>query len=567
MKRFLSLLLVVAMLCTIGGMSLAEGYNELLNLDDTYPVTKEPYTLSAVATYDSAITVDFTTGQSFWQILERKSNVQVDWNLIANEAWNEQKAILLAGGDLPDVFFVPFSNAEVYKYGMEQGIMLPLNEYLADVKLTPNINEVFAEKPALKAASVLPDGNIYGLGYYMTDYYETASGIRGQWIKQYCDLAGVDPSQIVTLDDLYEALKQMKACDYNGDGIANEEPLSYYTTNSVVPAWDALIQYVMNAYGYVYDGGVGINTRDGSKCGYAPLTAEFKLALEYLNKLYTEQLLDNATFTQTEADYQAKGVNGQVALSVYYNCYAVVPTDIVAAHTENNYKNEVLYSPRPVVDDAANIPVVNGDYGIGVNRVSLSAACKNPDIAMNWLDCFFTPQNNLYFRSGPESGSEDDIINNGWTWDPEITDFDASEMLTRSGIENGWYMWITVVNFAMGSVGYLGSDNYRGMAEIHPDVMSKAANDWLTPYREAINEYEVPGYPGFAVYYSAEQQEFVDTYVTDIQTYAFSNAAKFITGAKSFAEYNEYIDGLKALQAEEYDAMLSEIYAAFASNN
>ena len=536
------------------------GKYDLLNLESNFPVTKEPFELDFVSTYDSAITVDFENQQSFWKWMGQKSNVTINFKLIANEAWNEQKAILLAGSDLPDVFFVPFSNAEMYEYAMKQGLMIPLNEYLDDAELTPNINQVFTEKPVLRTASILPDGNIYGLGYYFTKYYETASG---QWINEYCTAAGVDPSTIVTLDDLYNALLALRGVDYNGNGTADEVPWGYYSTPDTIPAWDSLLEYILNAYGFVGNGNVYVDTRSKTAC-YGPLSDQFKEALVYLNKLYTEKLLDNATFTQTEAEFQAKGVNGQMAYSTYYNCYAVVPATIVDAHKANNYKNEVLYSPIPVVDKKGSTPVVNGDYGIGVNRVSISKSCEHPEVAIRWLDAGYDPVASLYFRSGPEYKSEDDVTGNGWEWDPETTDYFAGDMLKRSGIENGWYMWISVVNFAMGNVGFLGSDEYRGLAVLHPDVKTKASNDWLTPYTTAINQYEVPAFP--AVYYTDEQQTFIDTYTTDLNVYAYKMAAQFITGAESFDNYDDFIKGLNDLKASEYDDILKSIYENFKAN-
>lgn len=536
---------------------------ELLNMESNLPVTKEPFELSFVSIYDSACEVDFEKGQHFWQWMEQKSNVKINFKLIANEAWEEQKAILLAGNDLPDVFFVPFSNSEMYEYAMTQGLMIPLNEYLEDTKLTPNINIVYEEKPALKAASILPDGNIYGLGYYMTEFYVTASGIRAQWINEYCKAAGVDPSTIVTLEDLYNAFVALRDVDYNGNSIADEVPWSYYSTPDTVPAWDNILQYILNAYGLVGGGNIYIDTRSDTAC-YAPLTEQYKETLIYLNKLYSEKLLDNDTFTQTEADYIAKGSNGQIALCTYPNSYAPVPIQIVDAHKANNYENEILYSPVPVVDQEGSTPVTNGDYGIGVNRCSISKDCKNPEVAIRWLDACFDPVVSLYFRNGPEYQSEDDIIGNGWEYDPETTDINADGMLERSGIENGWHMWITVNNFAMGSVGFLGSDEYRGLAVLHPDRKSKVANDWLTPYKQNILPYEVPGFPN--VYYTDEQQTFIDTYCTDLNVYAYKMAAQFITGAESFDNYDAFIEGLKDLKATEYNDMLSSIYENYKTN-
>ena len=536
----------------------------LLNMESDFPVTKEPFELSFVASYDSAIDVNFETGQNFWQWMERESNVKINFRLIANEAWNEQEAIILAGSDLPDVFFHPLSETKVYKYGLQQGLFIPLNEYLDDKELTPNINQVFDEKPELKAASILPDGNIYGFGYYMTKYYETASGLRAQWIREYAEAAGVDVTAIKTLDDLYDAFVAIRDSDYNGNGQADEIPFGYYNSTDVVPAWDALLQYILNAYGMVGGSGIYVDTRSDT-ASYAPLTEQYKAACEYLAKLYSEKLLDSATFTQTEAEFQAKGASGLMPFGIYYNCYADVPADIVTAHQENNYENDILYSPVPVVDKEGSTPVVNGDYGIGVNRCFITKACANPEVAVRWMDALFSPVGSLYFRQGPEYQSDDDIIGNGWEYDTETCTINASNMVTRSGIDNGWYMWITVCNFAMGSVGYLGSDENRGLMELHPDANSVVSNDWLSPYRENINQYEALGFPS-VVYYTDEQQSFIDTYVTDLQTYVYQMTAKFITGAESFDNWDSFVEGMNSMKVSDYNDLINSIYENYKAN-
>jgi putative aldouronate transport system substrate-binding protein len=40
-----------------------------------------------------------------FQEMEKTTNVHIDWQYAGDADWGEQKSLLLAGGDLPDVFF------------------------------------------------------------------------------------------------------------------------------------------------------------------------------------------------------------------------------------------------------------------------------------------------------------------------------------------------------------------------------------------------------------------------------------------------------------------------------
>ena len=47
---------------------------------------------------------DFNENGMF-QEMEKTTNVHIDWQYAGDADWGEQKSLLLAGGDLPDVFF------------------------------------------------------------------------------------------------------------------------------------------------------------------------------------------------------------------------------------------------------------------------------------------------------------------------------------------------------------------------------------------------------------------------------------------------------------------------------
>lgn len=67
------------------------------------PIVNEPVTLTFLYVKGANLR-DFNENGMF-QEMEKTTNVHIDWQYAGDADWGEQKSLLLAGGDLPDVFF------------------------------------------------------------------------------------------------------------------------------------------------------------------------------------------------------------------------------------------------------------------------------------------------------------------------------------------------------------------------------------------------------------------------------------------------------------------------------
>ncbi len=76
-----------------------------------------------------------------------------------------RRNLMFASGDIPDVMFnVVSDGADLVTYGMSEGLLLPLNQYVSET-LTPALYAVLnnPENADAVAAYTLPDGNMYNL--------------------------------------------------------------------------------------------------------------------------------------------------------------------------------------------------------------------------------------------------------------------------------------------------------------------------------------------------------------------------------------------------------------------
>lgn len=74
-----------------------------------------------------------------WEEYEKISNIEVNWNTVQTEGLVEKRNLMLASGDYPEFFFASaVPKTDLIKYG-EQGVFLPLNDYID--KYAPNFKK------------------------------------------------------------------------------------------------------------------------------------------------------------------------------------------------------------------------------------------------------------------------------------------------------------------------------------------------------------------------------------------------------------------------------------------
>ena len=141
-KTLVSYLLVLAMVLAFAIPALAEG---------------EPVQLSAVVALHSS-TLDLET-LPIYQELEEKCNVKINWEYYRAD-WDTKKQLILASGDLPDIFF---GSATLNGSDIELNLdsFIPLDDLIAEY--APNIQRMLEAYPEAKNLCSFSDGKMYSL--------------------------------------------------------------------------------------------------------------------------------------------------------------------------------------------------------------------------------------------------------------------------------------------------------------------------------------------------------------------------------------------------------------------
>ncbi len=485
-----------------------------LNLEG-FPIVKEPITLKLMGV-KQAIQGPWED-LYFFQKMEEMTNIHFEFDTPSADVYTEKKNIAFASGDYPDLFFGgSLSDTDEVTYGENQKVLIPLSDLIETY--APNFTAYMEENPDVRSAITHPDGEIYALPHVVQIMHclTPVNWFNSEW----CERLGL--SVPTTTDELYTVLKAFKDEDANGNGDPNDEiPLS---------GTGALRSGVLGAFGLV---GNGVEVVDGV-VRYNPITENYKAYLEFANKLYAEGLLDNETFTQTEQQLKAKGVEMRLGMFQHAAPWLVCPPE-----RDDDYSALLpLTSP---VNDTQVCQLYNT---VGRGTFAITSTNEHPEATMRWVDYLWTEEGNDLVRFGEE--------NVHWKWTDE----------TKTA-------YVKIVPDGM------NAEEFRG-GQITPDCgtplpVEENARLWALeyndkpPYTWKLNERAETLRP-FAktpfpqVYFNQEQSERLAILNTDIQSYVEQMEARFITGEEPLSNWDTYVETLKQLNVDELIQLHQEVY-------
>lgn len=260
---------------------------------------------------------------------------------------NQRSAVWQTGQGVPDLFlfnnaiseqiqyvengydaFVPFNDdTYAYKVGgqtIEVGDLI--DNYMPNYKAGLDSNfGIDSEKEDARKVVTLSDGKMYAT-LSVNDVARDLTFkmfINEQWINnlnEFYDLGLPQPEDIKTIEQYLTVLRAFKQYDANDNGNPDDE----------IPVTSKSLEYLKNfilaSYGYV-QAGMEIEN-DGSAFTFVPYTNAYRKYLQFMNTLWKEGLLHNATFSITTDSQMAQyGVNNRLGSFVSAAAYLTVGYD------------------------------------------------------------------------------------------------------------------------------------------------------------------------------------------------------------------------------------------------
>ncbi|MCW4457109.1 extracellular solute-binding protein [Microbacterium sp. MPKO10] len=500
--------------------------------------------------------IDLNTN-SFTKLLEEKFDVNIKFQTTgygASEA-TEARQISLAGGELPEAYMlVPwasqFSQAELQRYG-DQGVILPLNDLIDDYG--PNIAKALDAEPGFKELTETPDGKIWGLPQWNDCYhcsYPYKFWINTQWL----DNLGMDmPS---TPDEFFDVMTAFKNEDPNGNGKADEIPLTGSTQQSLVP-------FIMNAFIYnAFNTGSGATGQpvslglDGDTVQMQTAQDGWREGLQFMSKLWEAGLIDPSAFSQGGDAMTATGNSAEGVLVGGFT--AMHPGFAVTFGREDHRVNQ--YNPMPPLTGAAGdlatyvLPSVPGATFV----ITKEADDVEQKVIMEIMNYMFSDEGHIRGEFGEEGigwrAPEEGEIALDTELEPSLVDIPMDEE-NEADYNGNW-----------GPMAQVFETNDFRNAQVQPmDIYTEEGAE--RRFYQATELYEGKEsdamFPYWNVWVPDDDSNELSTLTTNVENYVATATAEFITGVRdpnSDADWSTYVDGLKGLGSDRYVEIWQNAY-------
>ena len=495
---------------------------------------------------------------SFTKVLEEKFDVDIRFETTsygASEA-TEARQISLAGGDLPEAYMlVPwasqFSRAELQRYG-DQGLLVQLNDLIE--AHGPNISAALDEEPGFRELTEAPGGEIWGLPQWNDCYhcsYPYKFWINTQW------LSNLGLAMPTTPDEFFNVMTAFKNDDPNGNGEADEIPLTGSTQQSLVP-------YIMNAFIYnAFNTGSGASGQpvslglSGDTVQMQTMQDGWREGLAFMNRMWDAGLIDPATFSQGGDTMTATGNAAQGVLVGGFT--AIHPGFAVTIGQEDGRDNQ--YDPLPPLTGPAGeaatylLPSVPGATFVITKEADEVEQQKIMEI-MNYM---FSPEGHIRAQFGEEGigwrAPEEGDVALDETLEPSLFDIPLDEE-NEADYNGNWGPMAQVFDTA----------EFRN-AQIQPlDIYTQEGFERrLFQATELYEGKETDAmFPYWNVWVPAEEASELSTLTANIESNVATATAEFITGVRdpdSDDDWQAYLDGLSGLGVERYVEIWQGAYA------
>lgn len=512
-KRFLALLVVLALALPFVALG------EVTVNKEGYPIVSEPIVLTVVNS-QSPVQIDFNDIVTL-KDFEEVSGIDMQYRNIPASDAATQLSLILASGELPDVLFkMNVSSTDQAKYA-EEGMFLPLSDY---AEYTPNLVKWLDKFPTAKDAITQADGKYYAAPYILAGD-AIRMGSKFFFNTEVLEKLGFDAIPTTT-DGLLDYLRKAKDLDYNGNGQADEIPL----TGSGITA---ITVPLAGSFGLNNRGGNFGNllAKDDGSVDYAFRTEEYRNQLKFINTLYMEKLLDSDIFTMDFAQLIAKASTGR-ALT-----YSMVNNSPVAG---SPYEQFTIGITEPF--EGPNGDKVWGSYTLPSSTAGqfvITDACKYPEAAARWVDHWYSDEGIIAYFMGVEGETyEKDADSPGGL---KLTDF---VLHNPDGI-NFEQVLAKYVPWAGGANPSVATNEFFKGGETWPAAVRSA--DGLINY--VPDEVWAP----VGRFYTAEEATEMSQLGSEIETYHSEWRAYFISGQKSLeTDWDEYVKGFDGMRLDRW---------------
>ena len=517
----------------------AEGY--------TFPLA-EKAEISGLTRFPPSTESD-PNNRTIYKRLEEKTNVHVNWKAIQSDQWGDKIALELANIKTLPEFISPagLGDADILKYA-KQGVIIPLEDYITP-ELMPNLTKVFEQAPEYLDMCKDENGHIWtlpwieqlGVGKTAIQTIGNMPFINTAWL----DFLGLEMPK--TVDEFEQVLLAFRD---NADALKKEFNIDgdIIPLACIVNGGNEDCRVLCNGFGEGYgdpDDWRHIVITDDKQVICAASTEGWRAGVEWLHKLYTENLFDPDAFTQEWSTYVAKGKSGR-----YGVCFSWDVANIVGLTMADIQNGTAGWAPMPMLKaDTVNLTPNTGSLTSGFDRgrgAVLTANAKNPALICAWLDQMYdpiqSPQNN-WGTYGEDDGFDIFVMGTNDKGEPMLQHADLGD---HSPVE------VREAEMVDGPLAVL--DSYYGVYVTCPDD-AKYRLDWIkdiyTP--DMHTKYVFPN-----ALLSSDDTKEISNLLADIDKCIETYRANAIMNGITDADWNQFQADLQAYKLDQLLAIFQK---------
>ncbi len=502
-----------------------------LAVHEGFPIVDEPIEFEIAA--QTSRNKDFKELEYF-QKLEEKSNVIINWNMSPADGWKEKKSLLFGSTDLPDAFYGQgiLTDVDVIKYAV-QGVLIPL-ENLID-KYAPNISKILEEHPEYRNQITAADGHIYSL----PTINELNPTTHDKWFinKTWLDKLGMDAP--TTWEELKDVLVAFKENDMNGNGDPTDEiPFTFRMTTNDSNDRQQGIQSLFGTFGQLDD--INHFVLNNGDVVYTPITEPYKEAISAFHDLYSLGVIDPEAFSHDRNVYVSKIQDPNKVVGMWLgwsrNATATVNKDdyMPLAPLKNTEGKQIWRR----VDSKI---VSRGAF-------SITNQAEHPEVLMAWIDKSYEPEVSLEISQGLIGKTLEKTHEGRYRY---------------MKLPEGVILGTMIHDYSPGINGTCGlTQETINKLDLNANLTErKELDEFYSPYN-GTTEYTYPN-----VFFTEDEINKINLLETDINAFVTQKYVGWIVNGGVESEWDSYIKQLEAMKVEDYINIYKQAYERYQKNN
>lgn len=504
-KKLISLLLLCCLLLSAFAAS-GEGESE----------TAAPARMFTMAGYDGDSTSPSWESNLFFQRMQEKTGIGFTFAQEREyDAWTKKKTAYLDGSEaLPDVLFKAALTPQEEAEGYANGKLVDLAPLLAEH--APNLSALLEANPEWRKAITLSDGAIVALPSIDLLRSQNAMWINQTWLERLSLDMPTDS------ESLTEVLRAFATQDPNRNGSADEVPFTF------IGAWD--LKFLSHAYGLIAND-YNVYVNDKGVVEFMPLADNYRDFMAWLTAMYSEKLLDQQGFTQSDQMRTVSEEKDPVRYGVLMG-----PTPLYFLPLAHGQQYVVLsplvYEGKQTYRDFAG-PLIRGTFAI-------TSACQDPGALLEWVDALYAEEGAVLAMAGLEGVEYDFNPSGTWFWVGDANN--VTTMLQNATIANSSLTpWYSPVEFQL----------------LYSDEKSAA----MIKESAKLGELVTMPFPEHYIL-TDEETAYIAPIQMEIATYVDESLARFVTGEWPLDDehWQAYVSGFEDMGVAAFVEFWQGIY-------